>query len=168
MTLIFFGLLLVIAAGSAGLLLMTRIRLLDASMQASGKLPDAERYRPMLRILSEEDLGFVRGNRALMRKIRTRRREIFRGYLRCLTKDYARLLSGLRRTMVQSGVDRPDLAGAIAKNRFHFALALCRIEVHLQLHALGIGKVDVSGLVEALDALRGVVNIMTPAAGATY
>jgi hypothetical protein len=122
----------------------------------------------MLRILSEEDLGFASGNRTLQKKIRARRRKIFRGYLRCLTKDYARLLSGLRRAMVESGVDRPDLAGAIAKNRFRFALALCRIEVHLQLHALGIGKVDVSGLVEALDALRGAVNVMTPVAGSAY
>jgi len=168
MALLSIGLLLIIAAGSAGLLLMTRMRLLDASIQSSAKLPDGERYRPMLRILSEEDLRFTNGNRLLLKKIRTRRREIFRGYLRCLTKDYARLLSGLRRTMVQSGVDRPDLAKAIAKNRFRFAVALCRIEVHLQLHALGIGKVDVSGLVEALDALRSVVNVMTPVAGAAY
>jgi hypothetical protein len=168
MAFLFFGLLLIIAAGSAGLLLLTRMRLLDASIQSSAKLPDGERYRPMLRILSEEDLRFASGNRILVKKIRARRREIFRGYLRCLTKDYARLLSGLRRTMVQSGVDRPDLAGAIARNRFRFALALCRIELHLQLHALGIGKVDVSGLVEALDALRGVVNVMTPIPGAAY
>jgi hypothetical protein len=168
MTLLFFGLLLIIAAGSVGLLLMTRMRLLDASVQSSAKLPDGERYRPMLRILSEEDLDFAGANRMLRKKILARRREIFRGYLRCLTKDYARLLSGLRRTMVESGVDRPDLAGAIAKNRFRFALVLCRIEVHLQLHALGIGKVDVSGLVEALDALRGVVNVMTPVAGSAY
>jgi hypothetical protein len=70
--------------------------------------------------------------------------------------------------MVESGADRPDLAAALAKNRFMFALALCRIEIHLQLHVLGIGKVDVSGLVEALDTLRGAVSVIAPATGAAY
>jgi len=56
----------------------------------------------------------------------------------------------------------------VAKNRLMFALALCRIELNLQLHTLGIGKVDVSGLVEALDTLRGAVSVMTPATGAAY
>jgi len=40
---------------------------------------------------------------------------MFRGYLRCLTKDYARLLSGIREMMVESGVDRPDLAKALVR-----------------------------------------------------
>ena len=122
----------------------------------------------MLRLLSEEDFSLAGSNPILRAKIGARRRELFRGYLRCLTKDYARLLAGIRRLMVESGVDRPDLAKALAKNRYLFALALCRIEINLQLHALGIGKVDVSGLVNALDALRNTVNVMTPAAGTTY
>ena len=57
---------------------------------------------------------------------------------------------------------------AARRNRMLFAFALCRIEFHLHLHALGMGKVDVSGLVAALDALRGAVNVMTPATGAAY
>jgi hypothetical protein len=70
--------------------------------------------------------------------------------------------------MMESGVDRPDLAKAIAKNQMLFAFALYRVEFHLHLHALGVGKVDVSGLVAALNALRGSVNVMTPATGAAY
>jgi hypothetical protein len=168
MTLLIIGLLMSIGTGSALLLFVTRMRLLDANIQAQRGVPDANRYKPMLRLLSDADLEFAARNPKLRGRIRSQRREMFRGYLRCLTKDYARLLSGIRGMMVESGVDRPDLAKVLARNRVLFVLALCRIEFHLQLHALGIGKVDVSGLVEALDSLRGAVSVMTPAAGAAY
>jgi len=168
MALLIIALLVLIAMGSALLLFVARMRLLDAHVQAQQNLPDANRYKPMLRLLADNDLGFAAANPKLRSRIRSQRREVFRGYLRCLTKDYARLLSGVREMMVESGEDRPDLAKALARNQFRFALALCRIELHLQLHALGIGKVDVSGLVEALDSLRGTVSVMTPATGAAF
>ncbi len=168
MALLIIALLVSIAMGSALLLFVARMRLLDAHVQAQQNLPDTNRYKPMLRLLADSDLGFAAANPKLRGKIRSQRRECFRGYLRCLTKDYARLLSGVRGMMVESGVDRPDLAKALARNRALFAFALCRIELHLQLHALGIGKVDVSGLVEALDSLRGAVSVMTPATGAAF
>lgn len=165
MSLLFLCALLLIASASMALMFIARVRLLDSVSLSRSRMADAERYRPMLRLLSDDDLGFASQNRALRGKIRAQRRAIFRGYLRCLTKDYARLLAGVRRLMVESGVDRPDLARALARNRVLFALALCRIEIHLRLHALGIGKVDVSGLVEALDTLRSAVSGMTPATG---
>jgi len=55
------------------------------------------------------------------------------------------------------------LAHALAKNKVLFTLALCRIEYHLLLHRAGIGKVDVSGLVDAMDALRTQVSFLAPA-----
>jgi hypothetical protein len=162
--LLIFALFAMLAAGCGILMLAARMRLLNSVAQSNCPLPDAERYRPMLRLLSADDLKFAAHNPALHSKLAARRRELFRGYIRCLTKDYARLLGSIRRLMVESGVDRPDLARALAKNRLAFALALCRIEVHLRLHALGLSNVDVSGLVEALDGLRATVNVMTTAA----
>jgi len=161
-----FALFAVLAAGGGILMLTARMRLLNSMGRSNRSLPDAERYRPMLRLLSDDDLNFAARNPALRAKVAARRRELFRGYVRCLTKDYARLLGSIRRLMVESGVDRPDLAKALAKNRFVFALALCRIELHLRLHALGLSKVDVTGLVAALDGLRTTVNVMTPLAAA--
>ena len=168
MALIYIGLLVLAAAVPATVLFFTRVRLLDVATLSNGPLPDVERYRPMLRLLSDADLGFASSSPKLRGKIRARRRETFRGYLRCLTKDYARLLAGVRHVMVESGVDRPDLAKALAKNRMMFAYSLCQIELYLQLHTLGIGTVDVSSLVEALDALRGAVAVMTPVMGGAY
>jgi hypothetical protein len=161
------ALLVVIAAGSGYLLFIGRLRQLDCAATPHPRLPEADRYRPMLRLLSDADLNFPGMDSALRNKIRGQRRELFRGYLRCLTRDYGVLLSGIREIMVESNVDRPDLAKALAKNRAMFALALWRIEANLQLHAFGIGKVDVSGLVDALGSLRGIANMMT-ADGAAY
>ena len=168
MTLIFIGVLALVALLTAGLLFTARMRLLQGEAQYQLRLPEATRYQPMLRLLSDADLDFAGNNPKLRAKLRANRRQILRGYLRCLTKDYARLLSAIRRVMVESGVDRPDLASTLATNRIRFAIALCRIEFHLQLHALGVGKVDISGLVEALDSLRGAVNVMTPATGSAW
>jgi hypothetical protein len=149
-------------AGCLGLPFLLRCCMLRA-VSAAPAAPAPNRYAPMLRLLSDEDLEFVAGNKKLLRRLRTRRRQIFRDYLRCLTKDYGRLLAGLRAAMVRSGVDRPDLARALARNQLLFVLAVSRIELRLQLHALGIGKVDVSGLVQAMEQLRLQLRFLEPA-----
>jgi len=123
----------------------------------------ANRYRPMLRLLSDEDLNFVAANSTLHKALRTRRRELFRSYLRCLTRDYAHLLAGIRAAMVQSGMDRPDLAHALAKNRSLFMIAIYKVECRLALHAIGVGKVEIAGLVDALETLRNQVGVLSAA-----
>ena len=64
-------------------------------------------------------------------------------------------------------MDRPDLAQALAKNRVLFVMAVCKVEMRLTLHAVGVGKVDISGLVDALEALRSQVNVLGAAAPMT-
>jgi hypothetical protein len=159
--------LLIVAFGLLSWQFFSRMRILRAAARvAEGSAPvivSADRYRPMLRLLSDDDLQFVARNSSLRRTLRSRRRELFRSYLRCLTRDYACLLESVRVVMVRSGVDRPDLARALAKNRILFALAICKVEMRLSLHALGVGRVDVSGLVDALEALRGQVNVFSSA-----
>ncbi|MGD1070754.1 MAG: hypothetical protein ABSB15_11490 [Bryobacteraceae bacterium] len=163
MLLPFIATLVLISTGMFALAFFSRLRRLRVIAQSNAAMVVANRYRPMVRLLAEEDTAFVSSNKAIARKLRAQRRRIFRGYLDCLTKDYARLLNGVRLAMVRSGVDRPDLAQALAKNKFLFTFALCRIEFRLLLHRAGIGKVDVSGLVDAMDALRTQVSFLTPA-----
>jgi hypothetical protein len=160
---LFAGLLFLISISLFALQFFAILRSLNAVAEARKPLGEANRYRPMLRLLSDDDLTFVSGNKTLARRIRGERREIFRGYLRCLTKDYGRLLAGVRLAMVNSTVDRPDLARALARNKMLFVMALYRIEIRLLMHTLGIGKVDVSGLVEAMDTLRNQVGFLAPA-----
>ena len=151
---LFAGTLFVLALGTFGLLFFMRLRILQTAETNPAPVILAGRYRPMLRLLAEEDFRFVSANPSLRKTLRTERCRLFRGYLRCLTRDYGRLLAGLRHAMVQSGIDRPDLAHALVRNRIRFAAALCSAEIRLILYSAGIGKVDISGLVAALDVLR--------------
>lgn len=151
---------ILVALGLFSWQFVSRMRILSVAEESAPAVVSADRYRPMLRLLSDEDLEFVAGNSSLRRTLRSRRRELFRSYLRCLTRDYAHLLAGVRAVMVRSGVDRPDLAQALARNRVLFVMAICKIEMRLTLHAVGVGKVDISGLVDALEALRSQVNVM--------
>jgi hypothetical protein len=158
--------LVTIAALCIGIQLLLKMRALGSAGEAGTGVQNADRYRPMLRLLSDEDLAFLPAHSQLRTALRARRRALFRGYLRCLTRDYARLLAGVRHAMVQSGVDRPDLARALAKNRMLFAIAICKVEYRLALHAAGIGHVEIGGLVEALEALRSQVSVLTSVAQA--
>lgn len=153
--------LVLMVCACVGLQFWLKIRSLRSAEFAASALPEADRYRPMLRLLAEDDLAFLPADRKLRQKLRGKRRKLFRGYLRCLTRDYAHLLAGVRQAMVHSEVDRPDLARALARNRILFALAICKIDYHLLLHAMGIGKVDISSLVEALETLRAQVGALS-------
>lgn len=163
MFLLFTAGLFLIVCGAIFLLFALKMRSLRSAGTGSVSFLRADRYRPMLRLLSNDDLEFVSANVNLQKALRTTRRAVFRGYLRCLTRDYAHLLAGVRQAMVQSGTDRPDLARALAKNRVLFAIAVCKIEVSLALHAAGIGSVRISGLVDALETLRGQVGVFSTA-----
>jgi hypothetical protein len=163
MLLVFTSGLFLIAFGALGLQFLLTMRALRSAEVNHLPFPAADRYRPMLRLLADDDLAFIATEQKLRKSLRTQRRIVFRGYLRCLAKDYAMLLAGVRDAMVRSGVDRPDLARALARNRVLFALAMCKVEFRLTLHATGAGSVDISGLVEAVEALRSQVGAMNAA-----
>jgi uncharacterized membrane protein len=153
---------LLIAFGSLAWLFFSRMRALGAGSAETAR-GTTTRYRPMLRLLSEDDFGFLGSNPGLCKTLRAERRKLFRSYLRCLEKDYAGLLACVRLAMVQSGLDRPDLARALARNRALFAVAICKIELRLALHASGTANVDISGLVGAFETLRTEIAGLTPA-----
>jgi hypothetical protein len=153
--------LFLIVIASIALQFVLKMRSLRSAEAGSRPSVALDRYRPMLRLLSNDDLAFVAANSKMQRDLRARRRNLFRGYLDCLTRDYAHLLARVRLAMVHSGVDRPDLARALARNRALFAIAICKVEFRLALHATGIGNVDISGLVEALETLRSQVNVLS-------
>ena len=152
------GMLSLIAVGTFALQFFMRLRAMESASTGvhGGVAPVnlAGRYRPMLRLMAEDDFDFLAGNPKLLRSLRTERRKLFRNYLTSLTREYGRLLAGIRLVMVQSRVDRPDLVRALAKNRMLFTLAICRIEYRLAMQSLGLGRVDISGVVEAFDRLR--------------
>jgi hypothetical protein len=151
---LFAATLVALAIGTFGLLFVMRLRVLQSAEMDPAPVVLPGRYRPMLRLLADEDFRFVAANPHLKKKLRTQRCQLFRGYLRCLTRDCGSLLAGLRHAMVHSGVDRPDLAHVLIRSRFRFTMAVCNAEIRLVLYSAGIGRVDITGLVAALDALR--------------
>ena len=117
----------------------------------------AARYRPMFRLLDESDCGFVAAGfpgSTNLRRFRAERRSLFRVYLRNLGADHARIVGAIRDLLVESQMDRPDLAKALYRCQLMFALAMISVEFKLQLHALGIGTVDARSLVAAVEGLQ--------------
>jgi hypothetical protein len=148
-------------AGIFGLtiLYLSRLTILRTDVSDAPALR-AGRYRPMLRLLSEQDLEPVRNNGRLLRRIRAERTAIFRGYLRCMGRDYGRLLGGLSLSALHSEIDRPDLAWTVLRSKILFAATLCRLDFMLILYRFGIRGVDVSGLIAALETLSAQTRLL--------
>jgi len=125
-----------------------------------------DRYRPMLRLLDDRDV------RALIRKpgipqeriaqFRHERCRIFQKYLKRLRADFASVCLALKVVMLQSNVDRPDLAATLLRAQFRFALGMVSVQARLILFELGIGSVDVTGLFTLFDSMRLELRSLTP------
>jgi hypothetical protein len=128
------------------------------------------RYRPMERLLSEQDYRFLASqpgfDKKMLRRIRSERRKVFRGYLACLSRDFSLVGAALRLMMMYSTQDRPDLAGILYKQQALFALGMLAVQWRLALHTCGLGTVDVSGLVRGMEFMRQELRHMIPAEGA--
>jgi hypothetical protein len=116
------------------------------------------RYRPVERLLSEEDVEFLKSQPGYLpgmeKALRSGRRRIFRAYLRTLARDFNRLHLALRLALLESPIDRPDLATVLLQQKLTFFLALAAVHLRLGLHTLGIGTVDVRGLVSTVDRMQ--------------
>ncbi len=69
--------------------------------------------------------------------------------------------------VMYSAQDRPDLAGILYKQQAMFAWGMLAVQGHLILHTFGLGTVDVSGLVHAMESMRLELRQMIPAEGAS-
>jgi hypothetical protein len=126
-----------------------------------------ERYSPMLRLLNQEDLHFLRAQPGYTPQratnFRIQRCQIFREYLRQLDSDFKRTCVALKVLMVQSEHDRPDLASVLMRNQMTFAYGMMTVQLQLVFYRYGIGTVDVTGLVKLFDGLRLELRTLVPA-----
>jgi hypothetical protein len=145
-------------------------------MTSRGKLPvtaewidelSVDRYRPMLRLLDESDLRFLESqpdfDPRMVSRLRAQRSRIFRGYLKSLEADFKRTCAALKLLMLQSRHDRPDLASALIRAELNFAFGVALVRARLALYRLGLGGVDVRGLVKLFDAVRLELRALIPA-----
>ena len=124
------------------------------------------KYRPMERLLREEDLRFLSAQPGysprLGRRFRAERRRVFRGYLRSLRADFARAALTFQTLIVHSAEDRADLAAGLVRQRMLFAVGMLAVEGRLALHAAGVNtvQVDVRGMVESLEAMQAQMRLL--------
>jgi hypothetical protein len=143
----------------------------SAGMPADVRLaPPSGKYRPMARLLHEDDFRYLSAQPGyspqLGRRLRSQRRRIFRGYLRSLRRDFANISMALRTLILHSAEDRSDLAAALVRQRLLFAAGMLAVEGRLLLHAAGINTVavDVRGLVESLETMQAQMGqLLMPA-----
>lgn len=123
------------------------------------------RYKPMLRLLAEDDPAYLEElgvGRAAVRQLRARRRKIFRAYLRNLVRDFNRLHLAARVCVLDSEIDRSDVAARLARVRLVFMWAVFAVRCRLVLHTLGLGVVDVRALLDSLASVQADFGAMVP------
>lgn len=117
----------------------------------------ADRYRPMERLLAGGDFAFVATQSGLpaatVRRMRKDRQRLFRRYLRNLVRDFNRIHACAVQCALSATVDRPELSGALVRQKLSFHVAVCAMRVQLALHVAGIGSVDVQDLLGTLRDL---------------
>jgi len=126
-----------------------------------------DRYRPMLRLLDEEDFRFIRGQPGftpeMATKLRIQRCQIFRGYLRNMDADFKHICMAIKGILLHSKIDRPDLAFALVQRQMVFAYRKMTIQFQVVLFRYGLGTVDVTDLVKLFDGMRLELRTLVPA-----
>jgi hypothetical protein len=115
------------------------------------------RYKAMERLLEETDYQYLAAksgdNKRLQKRLRDQRVRIFSAYVNCLSQDFTRICNAIKKVMVDSQVDRPDLAGLLMKQHFIFTTTVLSIEFRLALYNFGLGAPDGRGLMHSLDSM---------------
>jgi hypothetical protein len=159
----------VLTLAPIGLALVFLYRTLASQQDLSDSMdqllvPTNGKYRPMERLLGEEDFRFLASQPGyspkMGRRLRTERRQIFRGYLRNLSRDFRSISAACRTLLVHSAEDRAELASSLIRQQLLFGVGMLAVEGRLVLHAAGIGTVDVRGLVESLESMQTQVRIL--------
>lgn len=116
------------------------------------------KYRPMERLFSDEDYEFLSTQPGyspqIMRKLQAERRKIFRHYLRALSRDFDRLHTAAKFLILHAPEDQSQLIAALFRQKLAFRYAVYTVRCRLALQAVGLGKVDIRGLVAPVEAVR--------------
>ena len=120
------------------------------------------RYEPMKRLLSEEDLEFLKKRRRVppevARKLRAQRCKVFRAYLNELASDFSRLHRQAKLLVANAPEEDADLVGVLMRQQATFWMALIQVETRLALHQMGIGQVDVTRIFGPLQVLENALK----------
>jgi hypothetical protein len=127
-----------------------------------------ERYEPMLRLLSAEDMDFLRRTAGSDPKISTewekQRRRILRLYLNELCGDFRRLHARARMLAAEAPSTDSEMVSGLIRQQVRFWRAIAGIELRLLLSSSGLTKVDARILIAALNDMNTrVASLSAPA-----
>jgi hypothetical protein len=119
---------------------------------------DVSSYRPMQGLLAPDDFQFLSRqpgfDPSLFSKLRRERIRIFRQYLNRLILDFNRLYSMTLLVISQGSEDRSDLVGKLISLRFHFWVAILRVEISYLICRFSARPVAVSNLLRHLEDMH--------------
>jgi hypothetical protein len=132
-------------------------RLRRENAQVAGEFfPD--RYEPMVRLMTDDDLNFLRRTTCLRSGVVARwdraRRRVFRLYLKDLAGDFRCLHTEARALVAESPEQYSDLVGVLMRQQVTFWRVMAGVRVRLALGGLGVGRADIRGLIDVIEAMR--------------
>jgi hypothetical protein len=146
--------------------LIVRNRLLPISIDWIYEL-SPERYAPMFRLLDERDMVFLRSQPGFSPRMEARLREqrwlVFNAYLRCLRADFNRACMALKLLIAQADRERPDLVRLLLRSQLRFTWGMALIRCRLVLYRLGIGRMDLSRVMNTFNGLCLELRTRIPA-----
>ena len=135
--------LMVIGGSGVGLALLISRQLKRArgihDSTARTRPPSMEPYTPLIWLLSDHRLLYLRSHGGLVRelRIRHRRSRLFQRYLTTLICEFRSTSTALKTVMVQSSCDRPDLASRIVSAQIRFFHGVMKIRLRLWRYHFG-------------------------------
>ncbi len=120
------------------------------------------RYQPMSRLISGEDLEFLAtqpGYRAEVgARLRRERRRILRMYLRDLARDFARLHAAARKLVSDSPERHSALVGVLIRYQFVFWRRMAAIEIRLLAPGVRVPRLDLAPLLKPMESMQIYVS----------
>jgi hypothetical protein len=125
-----------------------------------------ERYRPMERLLSGEDLRFLRQAPGYSPKLGARWRKqqlrLVGMYLGELRRDFRELHREARAIVANSRQESPDLIRALVAQRVKFEFAAANLEMRILLAQCGLTNVNAAPIIALVESLRLDLSILAP------
>lgn len=123
------------------------------------------KYRPMVRLLNEEDFIFLRGDPGyrpdIEKRLRRSRARIYGRYLRLLHMDFCRLCKAGRALAVFAASDRTDFIDELARRQFAFRLRLLEAYWRLLVYRCGFPARGSAELLQVIEGLQHQVRLLT-------
>ena len=125
-----------------------------------------DRYRPMQRLLSEQDMLFLKQSLGYTKQMgkRWKRQQLglFKMYLKELRIDFYKLHAEARSIVADTGIESPDFVRQLIHQRIQFGYAVAKVELHLSLASCGLGAVTATPLLQTVEVMRMRLQTMAP------